>query len=286
MLLALGIVAIWGTNFVVIHHGLSHFPPLTFAALRFAFAVFPAILFVPRPTANAARVAAYGLLIGVGQFGLLYIAMNGHISPGLASLVIQTQVFFTIGFATLFARERLAPLQWGALALCAAGLAVIAFATDGSASTSGLLLVIAAGASWGLANILSRSVAPGEALRFIVWSSLFAVPPLVLLALVVEGSMPVMNSVSTAGWAAWGSVLWQSVANTLVGYTAWSWLLSRHPAALITPTALLVPIFGLSASMLFVGEAMPLWKVLAGVIIVVGLALNLMAGRISRRAAP
>lgn len=282
-LLALLVVAVWGTNFVVIHYGLSHFPPFTFAALRFALAVFPAILFVPRPSAPMVRIAAYGLLIGVGQFGLLYVAMDGHITPGLASLVVQTQVFFTIGFTTLFTRERVAPLQWVALGLCAIGLAVIALATDGSASTLGLLLVVAAGASWGVANLISRSISGDRVLSFIVWSSLFAVPPLIVIAAVVDGPARVIEAMSTADAAAWGSVLWQSAANTLFGYAVWSWLLSRHPAALIAPTALLVPIFGLTASMLFVGEAMPFWKLAAAAVIVAGLALNFAAGRLSRR---
>jgi O-acetylserine/cysteine efflux transporter len=284
-LLALAVVGIWGTNFVVIHHGLKQFPPFTFAALRFAFAVFPAILFLPRPTASMKQVAAYGLLIGVGQFGLLYLAMNGHITPGLASLVVQTQVFFTIGFTMLFYRERLAPLQWAALGLCALGLAVIALATDGSASALGLALVVAAGASWGVANLISRAI-PGEnVLSFIVWSSLFSVPPLILIAALAEGPDRMIEAVRTAGVAAWGTVLWQSAANTLFGYGVWSWLLSRHQAALIVPTALLVPVFGMSASMLLLGESMPVWKVAAAAIIVTGLGLNLLASRRGRRSA-
>ena len=111
LLLALAVVAVWGTNFVIIKVALVHLPPLLFAALRFAIALFPAVLLLPRPQVGWGNLAAYGGLIGVGQFGLLYLAMNGHISPGLASLVLQTQVFFTIGLAMFFAREKLRPFQ-------------------------------------------------------------------------------------------------------------------------------------------------------------------------------
>src|SRR5690606_25945372 len=99
LLLALAVVAVWGTNFVVIKVALGELPPLTFALLRFTLALLPAVFFLKRPAVPWSNLATYGVLIGVGQFGLLYIAMNGQISPGLASLVVQTQVFFTIGLS-------------------------------------------------------------------------------------------------------------------------------------------------------------------------------------------
>src|SRR5438128_2520747 len=116
-LLALAVVAVWGTNFVVIKFALGHFPPLLFASLRFGVAFIPAALFLPRPAVSWRNLSLYGLLIGVGQFGILYLAMRGRISPGLASLVIQTQVFFTIGIAMWLTHERVHGFQWLSLLL-------------------------------------------------------------------------------------------------------------------------------------------------------------------------
>src|SRR4051794_17680720 len=98
-LLALIIMAVWGSNFAVMRLALDAIPPLLMAALRFTFVFFPLALFLPRPKASWANLAGYGLFIGVGQFGLIFIAMDGMISPGLASLVIQMQAFFTIGLS-------------------------------------------------------------------------------------------------------------------------------------------------------------------------------------------
>ncbi len=91
-LLAIAVVAVWGTNFVVIRIGLDHLPPLFFATLRFVFALLPAVFFLRRPAVSWGNLAAYGFLTGAGQFGALFLAMQGSISPGLASLVIQAQV--------------------------------------------------------------------------------------------------------------------------------------------------------------------------------------------------
>src|SRR5687768_11615126 len=155
LLLALAVVAVWGTNFVVIKLALAELPPLLFATLRFVFAVLPAVFFLRRPEVPWSHLAAYGVLIGAGQFGLLYIAMNGRISPGLASLVVQVQVFFTIGIAMWGTGERLRRHQWVALLLALAGIAVIALHTDASTTLTGLVLVLLAALSWACGNIVA-----------------------------------------------------------------------------------------------------------------------------------
>lgn len=275
LLLGLLVVAVWGTNFVVIHEGLEDLPPLVFAALRFTLAAFPAIFFLRRPEAALAKLAAYGLLIGVGQFGILFIAMDGHISPGLASLVIQLQVFFTIGLSAWLTGERLKAGQVRALGLASAGIALIGINTDGSASWLGLFLVVAAAGSWGIANIVTRTTPGANMLAYMAWSSLFAVPVLWVLALLVEGASTTLASIGSARSAAWLAVLWQTIGNTLFGFAAWAWLLARHPSAVIVPIALLVPVFGMGASALLLGEPMPPWKVIAGLMVLTGLAAGL-----------
>jgi O-acetylserine/cysteine efflux transporter len=186
-LLALAVVAVWGTNFVVIKLALGHLPPLLFAALRFGLVLFPALFFLARPAVPLGNLALYGLLIGVGQFGLLYVAMDGHISPGLASLVVQVQVFFTIGLSMHIAGERVRRFQWFALLLAAAGIAVIILHTDGSTTPLGLVLILLAALAWAGGNIAAKQGAPANILAYVVWSSAFAVPPLVALSLFFEG---------------------------------------------------------------------------------------------------
>lgn len=279
-LLALAVVAVWGTNFVVIKLGLAHLPPLLFAALRFTFALLPAVFFLPRPEVSWRNLAAYGLLIGVGQFGVLYLAMRGHITPGLASLVVQTQVFFTIGLAMRGSGEVVRGFQWVALLLAAAGIVVIGAHTGGDTTVAGVLMVLFAALSWAGGNIVSRRAGRVNMLAYVVWTSAFAVPPLFLLSWLFEGSAAIEAGLRQADWVAWGSVLWQSVGNTLFGYAAWGWLLARHPAATITPMALLVPVFGMAASSWWLGEALPAWKLIAAALVMAGLAVNLLWPRL------
>lgn len=275
-LLGLGVVAVWGTNFAVIKLALAQMPPLLFATLRFVAVILPAIFLVARPAVPWRNLAAYGLLIGVGQFGLMFIAMNGHISPGLASLVVQTQVFFTIGLAMWLSGERAHPVQGVSLALAAGGIGVILLHTDGSATPLGLVLMLLAALSWAGGNIVSRQAGRVNMLAYVVWSSAFAVPPLVVLTLWQEGWTPVRTALEHADAAAWAAVAWQAVGNSLFGYAAWGWLLARYPAATVTPMALLVPVFGMGASAFWLGESLPGWKLLAAALVMGGLALNLL----------
>lgn len=280
-------MAVWGTNFVVIKVALGHLPPLTLALLRFVFVAFPLVLFLPRPRVAWRNLASYGVLIGAGQFGLLFTAMRADITPGLASLVVQVQVFFTIALSMRLTGERIALYQIGALALASAGLAVILLHTDGSATALGLALVLSAALAWACGNMVARqatSAQPGlDMLSYVVWSVLFAVPPLLGFALLLEGPQAMARGVAMAdGWT-WGAVAWQSVGNTMFGYAAWGWLLGRHPAAHVAPMALMVPVFGLGASALLLGEPLQGWKIAAFALVMFGLALGMLWPRLRAR---
>lgn len=274
-LLALAVIAVWGTNFVVIRFGLNHLPPLLFAALRFALVFLPAALFLRRPQVPLLRLAAYGIAIGAGQFGLLFLAMKQDISPGLASLVVQSQAFFTIGLAMVLTGDRPRPHQWLAVLLAASGIVLIGYMGGGDATPLGLLLVLLAGLSWAAGNLIARSTPGVNMLAYVVWSSVFAVPPLVALSFIFEGPDAIMAGLTHADAATWAAVLWQSVGNSMFGYAAFGWLLARYPAATVAPMSLLVPVFGMGASAWWLGESLPLWKLAAAAIVLAGLALNL-----------
>ena len=221
-------------------------------------------------------MCAYGVAIGVGQFGILFFAIDGKISPGLASLVIQTQVFFTIGFAMFFAKERLRLYQAVAVSIAMTGLGTIALHTDASTTFLGLVLVVFAGLSWGIGNTVSRRAGSINMLAYVVWASLFSLPPLFLMSWIFEGGWEqISTSIITAPMGAWLGVFWQSWGNTVFGYAAWAWLLSKHPAAVVGPAPLLVPIFGMGASAYFLSEPLPLWKILAAGLVIAGLIVNL-----------
>jgi O-acetylserine/cysteine efflux transporter len=275
-LLAMAIVFVWGTNFVVIRLGLNALPPLFFATLRFLFVFFPAAFFLKKPNVRWSNLAIYGVAIGLFQFGILFIAMHGRISPGLASLVVQMQVFFTIGLSMLRTGERVKPHQIAAFALALAGMGVIASHNGDGATLAGVALVLVAAMGWAFGNQASREAGKVNMLAYVVWAALFAVPPLLALSLALEGPAAIMHGIGQATPVTWAAVIWQSVGNTMFGYACWAWLLSRYPAATVAPMSLLVPVFGFGASAVILHEPLPLWKIGATLLIMAGLAVNLL----------
>jgi O-acetylserine/cysteine efflux transporter len=276
-LLALAIVAVWGTNFAFIRIGLDRLPPLLFAALRFAFAVVPAVFLLRRPRGVAWKnLALYGLFSGPGQFGVLYLAMKGLISPGLASLVIQTQVFFTIGLALLIDREKVKGPQLAAIALASAGILLIVLHADAATTPLGLAMTLFSALCWAGGNMTIKAAKPDNAAAYVAWASLFSAPPLFVLSFLFEGWPAMRAGLVHADAVTWAVVLWQAFGNVLFGFAAWGWLLKRYSAATIAPTALLVPVFGMGASAVLLGEPPPLWKLLAAGLVIGGLALGML----------
>lgn len=269
-------MAVWGTNFSVIRVGLDQLPPLLFATLRFAFALFPAVLFLRRPDVSWSKLAAYGVLIGFGQFGVMFIAMNGHITPGLASLVMQLQVFFTIALVVVLTGERVGMFQIAALLLAFSGVGVILAHTDGTTTALGLGLALFAALNWAGGNVVVRSTPGVNMVAYVCWSSLFALPPLIAASLALEGWPAIRDGLANATPTTWAAVAYQSAANALFGYAAWGWLLGRYPAATIAPMSLLVPVFGMATAYVWLGEPLQSWKLAAAALVLSGLALNLL----------
>ena len=176
--------------------------------------------------------------------------------------------------------ERVRIFQWFALLLATGGIAIIVLHTDGTTTVAGLLLILLAALAWAGGNMAAKHGRPANMLAYVVWSSAYAIPPLFALSLAIEGWDAAVTGVRQADALTWAAVAWQSWANTLFGYAAWGWLLARYPAAAITPMALLVPVFGMGAAAVFLGEPLPAWKLAAAALVLAGLALNLLWPRL------
>jgi len=283
ILLAILVAFLWGMSFVVIKVGVSTTPPLVLGALRFIFAVFPAILFVPRPKTRWRFLIGYGFFLGVTQFGLLFVAIALGMPASLASLVMQAQVFFTILFAALLMGERPRPHQVAGGIVACLGLILIAWPRLSGSGAVPFLMTVVAAAAWGVANIISKRAGRIDMLGFVVWSSLVAPIPLLGLSLWMDGPDRVISALTQLDLAALGAVAYLAYPTTIFAFAVWAWLLSRHPAATVTPFALLVPVAGIIGSAFFLGEIMMPVEAIGGAIIVLGLAINVFGLRLFGR---
>lgn len=279
ILLALLVVAIWGFNFVVIKLSVEAMPPILAAAFRFAAAAFPAVLFVRPPKAPAWIVMAFGLSFGVALYGFLNLGVAWGMPAGLSSLVLQTQAFFTMVMAFVLLGERPSRFQIIGGAIAFGGIAVIASERLEMTNLLPLVLVLLAALSWGLANVLTKKAGRVNAISFTVWGVLAAPVPLLLLSLVTEGWPAIAAAVSGFSWSDAGLIAFLAYPATLLGGGIWSWLLGRHPASVVAPFTLLVPITGLLSGYLVLGETISWVEVAGALLVITGLVVTLRKAR-------
>jgi O-acetylserine/cysteine efflux transporter len=276
------VALIWGLSFVVIKLGVGSTPPLLLAALRFTFAALPAVFFVARPKAPWSNILAYGFFLGVAQFGLLFGAIALGMPASLASVVMQAQVFFTIAFAALLMGEKPGPHQAVGGVVACLGLVLIALPRLGGGGAVPFLMTVAAAASWGIANIVSKRAGRVDMLGYIVWTSLVAPLPLLGLSLAVDGPERVAAALRHIDGGTLAAIAYLAYPTTVFAFGVWAFLLSRHPAATVTPFALLVPVAGILGSTLILGEAIHPIEAVGGAVIVLGLAINVFGPKLVR----
>ncbi len=275
--LAILIAVLWGVSFAVMQIGLQHISPLFLCFLRFFLTCFPAIFFIKKPDVSWFLLLGYGLMMFTVKFSLLFFSIAAGMSAGLASLLVQWQVFFTIVLAMFVFHESLARHQWVAIAIALVGLMIIVVHVGGEISVAGFVCVMFSALAWGIANLLSKKVGKINMLGLVVWSSLFAWPPLLLLSFFVDGSHKMMSMLTHFSMVEIASVMYMAYPVTLLGFAIWSFLLNRYRAVTVVPFALLIPIVGILASIILFHETLELWKMAAIILIILGLSVNVVS---------
>ncbi|MGP4670018.1 EamA family transporter [Agrobacterium pusense] len=281
ILLALVTVFLWGFNFVVIKIGVNDMPPLFLTGVRYLFAAVPLVFFLPRPNVPWRHMIVYGMAMGFVQFGLLYPAIKLGLPAGLASLVMQSQAFFTLALAVVFLGERPLPSQILGAVIAFGGLAVIGVERMTAAALVPLLMGVGSAIAWACGNIVNRRIGQVNAVSFVAWTSLVPVLPLILLSLVVEGPRAIVEGVVNATPTMAFVVIYMAYGATIVGAGIWSYLLLRYPAGTVAPFSLLVPVVGFISAYFAFDEHITVFEVVGAALVILGLALNVFGRRLT-----
>ncbi len=295
-LAALAVVVIWGMNFVFMKIALHDFTPFQMGAARYVFAVFPLILFIKRPQLDKKWLVLYGLFQGVGQFGFVFVALKVGMTAALASVLMQTQVFFTALFGFVLLKERPSRMLLIGLSFAVVGLSCFAmnYVANNSINTtattlSGLILCVAGASMWAASNIVVRKAQQSlskyksfDAVAFLVWASLAPILPFIALTFLFDAEATRWRWLA-APWSSWLSIMFLGWVATITAYALWTGLLKRHAANRVAPFSLGVPVVGLTAGVLILGESITPWQ-WAGIAFVVIALLTVMFGdRLMRR---
>jgi len=286
-LLALIIIVVWGLNFVVIALGLEGMPPLLMGGLRFLLVAVIGCWFVARPKVPLKWFIAYGLSLSFAQFAFLFIAMSVGMPAGLASLVLQSQVLFTLVFAYWVLKEPISGSQLLAILVAGTGLTLIGTTNaDTTMTIIGFALTIMAAVCWGAGNLITRSISQlgyKADVSLVIWSALFSCVPFFMLSLVVEGPELIISSLQSISLTSMLSLLYLAAVATIVGYSLWSYLLSRYRAGQVAPLTLGVPVIGLVSASMVLDEQISAIQLLGISIVMLGLMINIRLDRVLKK---
>ncbi|WP_201592876.1 EamA family transporter [Psychrobacter fozii] len=297
--LAVLVTFIWGVNFTFIAWGLDSFPPLMLTALRFFFTAIPLVFFLKPPKFNR-TLFIYAIGTFVMQYAFVFTAMHLGASAGLTALLLQIQIFITVLLAYVMLGEAVNRMQIIGMIVGVLGLGVIALNLGGDMPLAGFVCILIAAIGWSFGNIASKQASAQatlksaqqessasitspttgknkasalSALALVVWGGLIACVILTLSSLIFETDAWQLATFTEASLKSWLSLGFIVYISTLIGFGLWAHLLSQNAASKVMPFALLVPVFGMTTSVLLTGEVVTWWKMLAMILILSGLLL-------------
>lgn len=271
--MAILVAAIWGFNFVVVKTGLKEIPPFLYGASRFVIAAIPSFFFA-KPDLSWRIIGGIGLTLGVLKFSLMFTGIYLGMSAGLASLVLQSQIFFTVVFSTFIFGHRVQGQQIVGMVVAFSGIALIGWETGAETSLIGFLLILGSAIAWSISNILYQKAGQVDMLALTSWSSVIPPLPMFICSLLVEGSDVVVHTITSLTWIGVVCLLFTSCASTLVGATLWGELLKNYEAPKVAPFSLLIPLFGITFAWLIIDEQLSSTTLLACAMVFSGLVIN------------
>ncbi|GAA2208648.1 drug/metabolite exporter YedA [Nonomuraea monospora] len=285
---ALAIVyVVWGSTYLGIKIAIETMPPLFHGSLRFVSAalLLAAFLLVTKRLApfrmtlkQLGGAALVGLLLLTGGNGMVAVAEQ-HISSGLAALLVASVPLWLVVLRLAF-RDRPALLTLVGVLVGFGGVAALSLNGGGeSAGTTGIVVILLGSVSWSLGSFLSSRIPMPPN----VWTA-SAVEMLaggVGLA-VVSASAGERFDVSAISGRSWAALAYLILVGSLVGFTAYTWLLGNAPISLVSTYAYVNPIVAVVLGVLIVNEHVTLQIVLGGLVILVGVALVVSTERRAR----
>ena len=277
-LLAIAVVLIWGFNFVVIRWGIEDVHPVTMTMLRFLLTAIPMVFFVKKPDVSMRYIFSYGIMFGIGVWGLANVAIFLGTPAGIASLLLQMSPFLTVLMAVFVFKETLKYKQWIGITVALLGFITICVFKSSNLSYLGMGLILLSAIFWTICNIIIKVAKPKDVLSFTVWSSLFVPLPIILISCVYAlfSGADFNALVQIPIIKVWISIAFQAFIVTLLGYSIWTHLISKHGLVNVTPYSLLIPISGLFFAWLFYGEMLSKVELIGSGLVLLGLILLTM----------
>src|SRR5712692_6187832 len=276
--IAVMVAVIWGLAFVASRIALDEFSPELMTTLRFSIAALPC-LFVRKPDVSWPLLIAISFSLFLGQFLAQAFAIAKGVPVGLSSVIVQSQVLFTIAFAAMLFGELPTRSQAVGIGIATVGLLMICGTVGYDFSVGAFAIVMICPISFAIGNLLLRQARDVPMFDLFAWLCLAAAVPLFALTLVTNGPQPTWHALSHMSLTGLLCMLGLGGISTGIAYWLWGRLLRDYPAAQVVPFALLVPFVGSAASSIAFGEKFGPLRLAGMVTVVAGIAIMLLSKR-------
>jgi O-acetylserine/cysteine efflux transporter len=263
------VVVLWGLNFVAVKLALVDLPPYLLTGLRFALTALVLAPFFRPARAQMGALALLGLVMGVFHFGLLFYGVTS-MDAATAAIMVELAIPFSSALAWLVFKEVLGPGRTMGMVVAFLGVALLA----GEPHMPGPIpfaAVVLSGFAWAVGQVVIKRMGPIHPLALNGWMALFSAPMLIVVSLGVEADQ--LGAMARTSVTAWAGVAYSFVCSTLIAYSLWYWLISRHPMNKVVPFTFLGPVVGVAAGVTLLGEPLTWQKLVGGLLTMAGVAL-------------
>ena len=283
LLIALVVPLTWGFGFALAKAGLDHFPPLLLMSMRFAIAAAILVWLVPVPRGHWWSLTIITLVSATLQYGMTFSGL-ARIDATPAVLLVQSEVVFGTLMAAVILKERPTLRQLVGTGVSLAGIVMIVGAPSLAGQMTGGVLVLSGCLCWAFGQILVRRL--GDTLsgfQLTAWIGMLGAPQMFIASLLFEGNP--WPALQAAPASAWITVAYLGIVMTVIGYSAWYYVLARYPVPMVMPVLLLLPVSTILGAVTFLGERPDAWVLVGGAVVITGVGVVIIDPSAMRRKA-
>ena len=273
IILALLVILVWGSNFVVIKVGVMEIEPLIILGMRFLCAGLIFLPFLKWPGWKQARmIMLVGLLMGPLHQGLLYVALE-TMPAGSVSLLMKSNVLMVTLIGWIFLKEKIGWRTWVGIFVGLMGVAVLLGGPELSGNIIGIIMTLFSALFIALTYIAMKKVDEVHAPTYIVLMSLPVSPLIFLTSLGIDG-LGWIEGAAALNWPVILSVVFYQGIILSITHMVWQRLMAQNPVSVVIPWTLLIPVVAVATAVIFLGEELTKAILIGGSLTILGVTIT------------
>jgi O-acetylserine/cysteine efflux transporter len=270
-LLASIVTTLWGFNFVFSKAAVGYFEPFTLLLLRFLIASSLLLPFFPKPPISMIHIIKISFLFVILHLGTMFWSLHAGLDASVGVVVLQMHVPFLMILSIFFFKEKINIKCIVGIILTIIGSIFLMETPNSITHPLPFFLMLSSALFVAFYSIQIKKIPNVNALALITWISVCAVFMLIPIVLIFESFN--LSVIINANANAIGSLLYITIGSSIIGHSLWAYLLSKNPIGSIAPITLLVPVIGIYAGVVMLGELLSIYILAGSTLMIIGVGI-------------